>query len=834
MVGKYAIASERGNLLFHITKKDDNLKVIIEILESGMKMMPEAVSLEENKIHLETVFFMFPNVVNKATLKWKDGAYEVEGDFALVGAVSGEAVAFTGKTKYELMLEELPNYRTGKEISRTETEIEFAVEELLTKMTLEEKIGQMSQSGGNNTVAIGGEVNKIMTDDEAIEAGCIGSMILMAPAEIGFEKQKLAVEKSRLGIPLMFCQDVIHGYQTIFPIPLGWSCSFNPKLLERAMSAAAKEASTQGIMYGFSPMLDIARDPRWGRVSEGNGEDPYLCSRMCEAHVKGFQGKDLYASDTILACLKHFVGYSAAEGGRDYNSVEISDTTLRNLYLPPFQAGIDAGAASIMNSFNVMNNIPVVINKRLCNDMLRKEMGFDGILISDYASVTETVVHGAAEDGREAAEKALHATLDIEMASMNYNLYLAEAVKEGRVEEEQINACVRRILTYKFKSGLMDDPFKYFQPEKEEVIYCPEHLELSYELARESIVLLKNDQVLPLTKEKKVALIGPKADSTDVLGPWQFSSYSKEAVTLKQGLTAAGIELLCEAGCGIDTELEGGVERAVLAAQESDVIILALGENQNMSGEAASRQNIVIPQVQLNLAMELKKLNKPMVLVLTNGRPLLLDWFEEHVDAILETWFLGSEAGRAIADVLVGNYNPSGKLSITFPRHQGQIPIYYNHLRTGRPFVKGDANKFLSKYIDGSNDPLYYFGYGLSYTSFTVDNLRLSTDKILENDTLVATVTLKNAGKLEGTETVQLYLHDVAAQISRPVKELKGFQKLSLAPGAETEVRFEISKELLSYYNQAGEKVVEPGKFIVFVGTSSREEDLLQAEFVLG
>lgn len=833
MIGKYAISSQSGTILFHITEKDDILKVVIEMLESGMKMMPEAVNLEGNIIHLETVFFMFPNVVNKATLTWKDGAYEVSGDFALMGSVSGQAKTFTGKTKYELMLEELPSYRTGKEIRCTETEVKLAVEELLAKMTLEEKIGQMSQSGGNNTVAIGGEVNKIMTDDEAIEAGCIGSMILMAPAEIGFEKQKLAVEKSRLGIPLMFCQDVIHGYQTIFPIPLGWSCSFRPELIEKAMRAAAKEASTQGIMYGFSPMLDIARDPRWGRVSEGNGEDPYLCSRMCEAHVKGFQGEDLYASDTILACLKHFVGYSAGEGGRDYNTVEISDTTLRNVYLPPFQAGIDAGAASIMNSFNVMNNIPVVINKKLCNDMLREEMGFEGILISDYAAVTETVVHGAAEDGKEAAEKALQASLDIEMASMNYNQYLAEAVKEGRVEESQIDTCVRRILTYKFKLGLMDDPFKYFQPEKEKVLYCKEHLELSYELARESIVLLKNDNVLPLTKEKKVALIGPKADSTDVLGPWQFSSHSKEAVTLKQGLIAAGIEVLCETGCGIEAELEGGIERAILAAKASDLIILSLGEAQNMSGEAASRQNIVIPQVQMNLAMELKKLGKPMVLVLTNGRPLLLDWFEEHVDAIVETWFLGSAAGRAIADVLVGNYNPSGKLSVTFPRHHGQIPIYYNYLRTGRPYVEGDKNKFLSKYIDGSNDPLYYFGYGLSYTDFTVENLRLSENKISVDDTLVATVTLKNIGKVEGTQTVQLYLHDVAAQISRPVKELKGFQKLTLSPGAEVEVSFEISKEMLSYYNQEGQKVVEPGKFILFVGTSSREENLLQAEFIL-
>ncbi len=833
MLGKYLLSSDIGELMYDIKKSDDVLDILIESMNMGMKMKPSKITVNDDLIQLELTNPMMPEQKTNMKLTWKESYYEVDGELPFLGKASGKALLFTGKTKFELMLEELPKVRTGKVVARTDKEVEAAVEELLNQMTLEEKIGQMSQSGGSNTTAIGGAVKTVMTDDERIKAGYLGSMIVMAPQEIAFEKQRLAVEQSRLGIPLLFCQDVIHGYQTIFPIPLGWSCSFNPELLQKAMAAAARETTTQGIKMGFSPMLDIARDPRWGRVSEGNGEDPYLCSKMCEAHVKGFQGENLSASDSLLACLKHYVGYSAAEAGRDYNTAEITNTSLHNTYLPPFQAGIDAGAASIMNSFNVMDSVPVVINKKVCRDILRGEMGFEGVLISDYNALSEAIIHGAAEDEKDAAIKGLLASLDIEMVSTNYIATLTESVTEGLVSEELINEAARRILRCKYKAGLMDDPYRYFQPEKNDLLFCEEHLEISYELARESIVLLKNNGSLPLTPVKKLALIGPKADSTDLLGPWQFSKYKDETVTLKQGLETAGISLIHEPGCDIADAIEGGITRAVTAAKESDVIVLALGEPMYMSGEAASLQSIALPQAQLDLAFELKKLGKPMILVLTNGRPLLLDWFEENADAIVETWFLGSQAGRAIADVLLGRYNPSGKLSISFPRTQGQIPIYYNHLRTGRPYTQGNTNKFLSKYLDGSNTPLYTFGYGLSYTIFEIKELKLSSDQIKQDEELRVSVLLKNIGKVEGTETLQLYIHDVAAQIARPVKELKGFVKVTLAPGAIEEVSFVITKEELSYYNQGSLKVVDPGKFEVLVGTSSRDEDLLKSEFIL-
>lgn len=833
MLGKYLLSSDIGELLYDIKKSDNVLDILLESMNMGMKIKPSKIIVNDDLIQLELTNPMMPEQKTSMKLTWKESYYEVDGELPYLGKAAGKALLFTGKTKFELMLEELPKVRTGKVVARTDKEIEAAVEELLNQMTLEEKIGQMSQSGGANTTAIGGAVKTVMTDDERIKAGYLGSMIVMAPQEIAFEKQRLAVEQSRLGIPLLFCQDVIHGYQTIFPIPLGWSCSFNPALLQKAMAAAASETTTQGIKMGFSPMLDIARDPRWGRVSEGNGEDPYLCSKMCEAHVKGFQGENLSASDSLLACLKHYVGYSAAEAGRDYNTAEITNTSLHNTYLPPFQAGINAGAASIMNSFNVMDSVPVVINKKVCRDILRGEMGFEGVLISDYNALSEAIIHGAAEDEKDAAIKGLLASLDIEMVSTNYITTLTESVREGLVSEELINEAARRILRCKYKAGLMDDPYRYFQPEKNDLLFCEEHLEISYELARESIVLLKNNGVLPLTPVKKLALIGPKADSTDLLGPWQFSKYKDETVTLKQGLEAAGVQLIYEPGCDIAGAIEGGITRAVTAAKESDVIVLALGEPMYMSGEAASLQSIALPQAQLDLAFELKKLGKPIILVLTNGRPLLLDWFEENADAIVETWFLGSQAGRAIADVLLGLYNPSGKLSISFPRTQGQIPIYYNHLRTGRPYTQGNPNKFLSKYLDGPNTPLYTFGYGLSYTSFEIKELKLSSAQMKPDGDLRVSVLLKNTGAVEGTETLQLYIHDVAAQIARPVKELKGFRKVTLAPGAMEEVSFVITKEELSYYNQESLKVVDPGKFEVYVGTSSRNEDLLKSEFIL-
>ena len=739
----------------------------------------------------------------------------------------------TEKTKFDIMLEELPGKRTGRIVKRTEEDIKAAVDALLGRMTLAEKIGQMTQSAGTNTAAIGGSLTQKMTIEEQIEQGKIGSMISLTPPEIGYEYQKIAVEKSRLAIPMMFCQDVIHGAQTVFPIPLAWSCSFHPELVKEAARVAAREATPVGIMYAFAPMLDIARDPRWGRVAEGNGEDPYLCARMCEAQVTGYQGADLYDDDSMIACLKHFIGYSAAEGGRDYNTCEITETTLRNVYLEPFRAGIKAGAASVMNSFNTMNGVPVAVNQYILKDVLRDELGFEGILISDYAAISECIAHGAAEDGYDAAVKSVKASMDIEMASELYNTYLEQAVAEGRLQEELIDEAVKRILTFKYRTGLMDDPYKYLQPENFDKIFCEEHKEASRRLARESIVLLKNDGALPIEKKKKIALIGPKGSSTDLLGPWQFSTHVSETVTLEQGLRNQGYELIVEQGCELLKSIDGGIDQAVKAAKQADVVILALGENMNMSGEAASRQHITIPDCQLELALAIRELGKETILVLTNGRPLLLEWFENNMNAIVETWFLGSQAGNAIADILSGGYNPSGKLSITFPRNQGQIPIYYNHFNTGRPYTEGMPDKFVSRYLDGPNAPLYTFGFGLSYTSFQISKLSMSSIVLKKDTNIIASVTLQNVGERTGTEVIQLYIRDIAASIARPVKELKGFEKLTLEPGCSKRVEFTITEPMLRFYDFNNNWVSEAGSFQLMIGTSSREEDLLSEEFAL-
>lgn len=715
-----------------------------------------------------------------------------------------------------------------------EEDIPAAVERLLSLMTLEEKIGQMTQSGGLNTDAIGGHVEADPLSEQ-IRQGKIGSVInLGMPAEEAQKLQRIAVDESRLGIPLLFCQDVIHGFQTIFPIPLAWSCSFDPELIRKSVQASAREASAVGTMLAYSPMLDIGRDPRWGRVAEGAGEDPYLASLIATAQVEGYQGSALDEEGSMAACLKHFIGYGAAEGGRDYNTVSMDETTLRNVYLPPFKAGIEAGAASVMTAFNVVNGVPAAGNRALLEDMLRKELGFEGIVISDYAAVEEMIAHGAAEDTREAAIRTANATLDVEMATSHFNQHLPEAVRSGDVGEAVIDAAVRRILTLKFQLGLMRNPYRHFrQEDAEKLIYCVDHLALSRELARKSIVLLKNKGVLPLEKDKKVALIGPLGDSKDLLGTWQFSQYGENTVSVREGLEQAGYNVLVEPGTLIHDELPGGMKRALAVAREADVVLLALGEDSTMSGEASSRQNIVIPEVQSRLAEVIRQTRKPVVLLLTNGRPLLLDWFDQHMDAILETWFLGSQAGHAIADVLSGDYNPSGKLTMSFPRHTGQIPIYYNRLNTGRPFVQGVDNPFTSSYLDGPNTPLYPFGYGLSYTNFNVSGLQLDRNRITARDSLKVSVTVANTGGRAGEETIQLYIRDVAASIVRPVKELKDFRKVFLQPGESVQVTFEIMEEKLRFYDLEGCFKSEKGRFLVYVGTDSDDRNLLEAEFHL-
>ncbi|NLZ84013.1 MAG: beta-glucosidase, partial [Clostridiales bacterium] len=566
----------------------------------------------------------------------------------------------------------------------------------------------------------------------------------------------------------------------------------------------------------------------WGRVMEGAGEDPYLGSLIAKAQVEGFQGEDLFDEETMIACLKHFVAYGAAEAGRDYNTVDISEWTLRNFYLKPFEEGIKAGAGSVMNSFNIYNGIPMAGNEYLLKEVLREELGFEGIVISDYGAVEEIKIHGCAKDNTAAAKMALDATLDIEMVTRTYAQELPKLLKQGKISEEQIDNAVRRILYYKYKIGIMDDPFRYIRPEKEEEYhFCKEHLEHSRDLARKSIVLLKNSNLLPLQKDKKIALIGPFATSKDLLGAWQFTKYSNDTVTIYEGLREKGIskeQIIYETGCNVEESIDGGIEKAIEAAKQADVIVLALGESSSMSGENASRADISLPKVQVELAEELSKLGKPIVLILANGRPLELTWFDKHMDAILETWYLGSQAGGAIADVLVGDYNPSGKLTMSFPYHVGQEPIYYNHFSTGRPQTSDSQTKeFLTRYIDVPNEPLYPFGYGLSYTTYEYSDLVLDKKTLKRDQELHINVTVKNTGNLEGVETVQLYIQDLYGSTVRPVKELKGFQKVRLKPGESHKITFTLTEDDLKYYTAKGRYEAEEGEFNVYVGGNCQE-----------
>ncbi|WP_337102493.1 glycoside hydrolase family 3 N-terminal domain-containing protein [Paenibacillus sp. YIM B09110] len=740
----------------------------------------------------------------------------------------------SGPTLEDILISEVSPYRKHEVKQRNSEEIRLAVEALLSKMSITDKIGQMSQCMSTN-ISLGTDVES-ETPEKLIKEGRVGSVLAAVNSYRVFELQKIAVEQSPHGIPLLFNFDIIHGFQTIFPVPLAWSCSWDLEAIKEACAISAKEATASGITYNHGPMVDVTRDPRWGRVVEGAGEDPYLGSLVARAQVEGYQGNDLFDRDTLIACLKHFIAYGAAEAGRDYNTVDISEGTLRNVYLPPFQTGIEAGAGSVMNAFNTYQGVPVAGSRYLLNDLLRGELGFNGILISDYGSIDEIVAHGYAKDSKEAARKALDATLDIEMVTRSYDL-LHELMEEGLVAEDQLNEAVRRILTYKYKIGIMDDPFRYVRPEKEKEYHFHEsHVEASRNLARKSIVMLKNNGVLPMaSKEKKIAVIGPFGDNKDLLGPWQWSRYANETITLRQGLEEQGVHaerLILEEGCKVEAEIEGGLVRAVLAAEQADIVILALGESSEMSGEAASRMDIMLPKVQQELAEAVVKVGKPTVLVLTNGRPLVLDWFERHVDAIVETWFLGSQAGHAIAEVLFGLYNPSGKLTMSFPAHIGQVPVYYNHFKTGRPVTESNKHlKFFSRYIDGSNEPLYPFGYGLSYTSFAYSDIQLSHTRMKALDTIIASVVVTNTGTEKGEETVQLYIQDIYGSAVRPVKELKGFKKVTLAAGEATEISFNITESELTYWNADRQYEAEPGDFIVYIGSNSR--DVREASFEL-
>jgi beta-glucosidase len=701
--------------------------------------------------------------------------------------------------------------------------VEGRINALLARMTLAEKLGQLQQLDGHAD-------GRIKDDQpELARKGLLGSTLNVRGVKNTNDLQRIAVEQSRLKIPLIFGFDVIHGYRTVFPIPLGETASWDPAALKRAASIAAAESRAAGVHWTFAPMVDIARDARWGRIAEGSGEDPYLGSVMARARVEGFQGTDYSADDKVVACAKHWVAYGAAEAGRDYNTTEVSERSLREVYFPPFKAAVDAGVGTFMSAFNSLNGIPASANPFTLTDVLRGEWKFDGFVVSDYTSVEELIKHGVAADGAEAAQEALRSGVDMEMVSRLYNQHGADLLKQRRLTAPTIDEAVRRILRIKFRLGLFDKPYADEARERA-VIFSPANVAAAREIAARSMVLLKNEKnVLPLAKSiRSIALIGPLADSQkDMIGSWTGDGKAEDAVTLLQGLKSKlpQAKINYAKGCDIGCETAEGFEDAVRAASESDVVILAVGESAEMSGEAASRSSLDLPGRQLDLVKVVQGTGKPTVVVLMNGRPLTINWIAENTPAILETWFAGTQAGNAIVDVLFGDVNPGGKLPVTFPRAVGQIPLYYNYLNTGRP--PDTNNKYTSKYLDVPWSPLYSFGHGLSYTQFKITNLQLSAPRIPANGKLTVTVDVENVGKRAGDEVVQLYIRDVAASMSRPVKELKGFERATLGPGQKKRVEFALDASHLGFYNRSMRFVVEPGEFKVMVGPNS--QDLIES-----
>ncbi len=723
-----------------------------------------------------------------------------------------------------------------------EAEIARRVDSVLALMTLDEKVMQVSQV----TAWFDFKTKKTSINDEHLakaKAG-LGSFLMVSEASVARKLQEAAMQ-SRLKIPLIFGFDVIHGYRTTFPIPLAESCSWDTAIAYKSARVAAIEAASAGINWTFAPMVDIARDARWGRIIEGAGEDPYLGARFAAARVRGFQGEDLSANNTIAACVKHLAAYGAAEGGRDYNTVDISERTLREVYLPPFKAAIEAGAQTVMTSFNEIAGVPSSINKYLLTDILRKEWKFNGFVVSDWESIDEVVAHGAVKDYEEAAQKAITAGVDMDMEGESYPKHLAKLVQEKKVSEETLNQAVRNILRVKFKLGLFDDPFRYLDEAREkETMLKAEHRALAREAAVKSIVLLKNENnLLPLSKSlKSVAVVGALAESKrDMLGEWEMVGMPDDVVspldaiksTLKNAavLYAKGYALPApawkkrkgDAKEPTEAELASLRNEALNVAKRADVIIAVVGETADITAEAHSRADIGLPNGQEELLKELHKLGKPIVMVLTNGRPLEISWAAENLPAIVCAWHLGVEAGNAICDVLFGDVNPTGKLTVTFPRSVGQIPIYYNHKNTGRPSrPEADTDRYKSRYIDLPDSPLYPFGYGLSYTTFEYSDLKLSKKEINKNETLTATATVKNTGKRDGVETAQLYVRDVVGTFTRPVRELKGFQKVELKAGEAKTITFKIGKEELAMLDKNFKPVVESGEFEVYAGSDSQ------------
>jgi len=710
--------------------------------------------------------------------------------------------------------------------------IEHKVDSVLKLMTIDEKIGQLNQLTGDGETT--GPITFATQYQDAIRKGEVGSMLNVNGAAYTYKVQKIAVEESRLGIPLIFGYDVIHGYKTIFPIPLGEAASWDLDAIEKSARIAAIEASAAGQHWTFAPMVDIARDPRWGRVMEGAGEDPYYGSLVAKARVKGFQGKSLAEPNTIVACAKHFVAYGAAMGGRDYNTVDISERTLREVYLPPFKAAVDAGVGTFMSSFNELNGIPVTGNREMVKGVLKDEWQFNGFVVSDWGSIREMLVHGFAENDYHAADLAMNAGIDMDMEGHVYVPQLKKLLADGKITEKQIDDAVRRILRIKFMLGLFDDPYRYCDTIREKkMILNPRHLEIAREVARKSMVLLKNNEVLPLSKSiKSVAVIGPLADNTDdIIGTWSARGEGKDAVSVLTGIREKlpNAKVLYAKGCDITGDSKAGFAEAIATARKADAVVVVVGEAAMMSGEALSRAFLDLPGVQKELVLALNELKKPMVVVLMNGRPLTIEWMDSAVPAILEAWLPGTMGGPAVADVLFGDYNPSGKLPMTFPRNVGQIPLFYYHKNTGRPRV--DTERYTSKYIDSPNTPLYPFGYGLSYTTFDYSNFGISANEIGMNDTLKVWVDVTNTGNYDGEEVVQLYTRDLVGSVTRPVKELKGFEKVFIKKGETVRVEFKLTASDLAFYTRTMEFKPEPGEFKVFVGGNSR--DLQELSFRL-
>lgn len=744
---------------------------------------------------------------------------------------------------------------TALQAQKSPQDMDRFIDALMKKMTVEEKIGQLN-------LPVSGEITtgQAKSSDVAkkIEKGLVGGLFNLKGVDRIRDVQKLAVENSRLGIPLIFGMDVVHGYETVFPIPLGLSCTWNMAAIEQSAHIAAVEASADGISWTFSPMVDISRDPRWGRVSEGSGEDPFLGGAIAAAMVRGYQGNDkttqLRRNDQIMACVKHYALYGAAEAGRDYNTVDMSRNRMFNDYMYPYQAAVDAGVGSVMASFNEVEGVPATANKWLMTDVLRKQWGFNGFVVTDFTGIAEMIQHGIG-DLQTVSARALNAGIDMDMVSDGFVGTLKQSLKEGKVSMQAIDGACRRILEAKYKMGLFDNPYKYCdlkRPARD--IFNKEHRAVARKIASESFVLLKNEPVngsntplLPLAKQGTVAVIGPLADTkSNMPGTWSVAAVSEKYPSLVEGLretTAGKVNILYAKGSNLigDSAYEERatifgrslhrdnrtdqdlLNEALKVAANADVIVAALGESSEMSGESSSRTNLDLPDVQRSLLEALLKTGKPVVLTLFAGRPLTLNWEQAHVPAILNVWFAGSEAAYAVSDVLFGDVNPSGKLTMTFPQNVGQIPLYYAHKNTGRPLAEGKwFEKFRSNYLDVSNDPLYPFGYGLSYTTFSYSDVTLSSNKMDKNGKVTASVTVTNTGKRDGAEVVQLYIHDLVGSITRPIKELKGFEKITLGAGESRKVTFTITPDLLRFYDYNLNYVAEPGDFDVMIGTNSQ------------